>query len=214
MKLHCGLAAQKHLLRGLFTADADVTNSIAGIANPNLGTAAGCAADPARLRRSIRDLEEIMVHPTAEPSLAEAARSTSARCPTSAGATWRSSRLCSGRRRSTDATACVSTRAASALLTSTSASFPAKSSINSSTPLLCGPRADAICNRQLRSASSTSRPLGRQQVFDLTEPLTHSFIANGITVHNCSEYMFLDDTACNLASLNVLTFFDAEIAQL
>jgi ribonucleoside-diphosphate reductase alpha chain len=26
----------------------------------------------------------------------------------------------------------------------------------------------------------------------------------------CSEYMFLDDTACNLASLNLLTFFDAE----
>ena len=52
--------------------------------------------------------------------------------------------------------------------------------------------------------------VGRQQVFDLTEPATGSFIANGLTVHNCSEYMFLDDTACNLASLNVLTFFDAE----
>jgi ribonucleoside-diphosphate reductase alpha chain len=52
--------------------------------------------------------------------------------------------------------------------------------------------------------------LGKQQVFDLTEPKTHSFIANGLTVHNCSEYMFLDDTACNLASLNVLSFFDAE----
>jgi ribonucleotide reductase alpha subunit len=51
---------------------------------------------------------------------------------------------------------------------------------------------------------------GREQVFDLTEPVTHSFVAGGITVHNCSEYMFLDDTACNLASLNVLTFFDAE----
>src|SRR5687767_8983410 len=51
---------------------------------------------------------------------------------------------------------------------------------------------------------------GREQVFDLTEPVTSSFVANGITVHNCSEYMFLDDTACNLASLNVLTFFDAE----
>jgi len=54
------------------------------------------------------------------------------------------------------------------------------------------------------------RPLGRQQVFDLTEPVTGSFIANGLVVHNCSEYMFLDDTACNLASLNVMTFFDAE----
>ncbi len=52
--------------------------------------------------------------------------------------------------------------------------------------------------------------LGKEQVFDLTEPVTSSFVANGITVHNCSEYMFLDDTACNLASLNVMRFFDAE----
>jgi ribonucleoside-diphosphate reductase alpha chain len=59
-----------------------------------------------------------------------------------------------------------------------------------------------------RFASFTS--LGNRQVFDLTEPRTSSFVANGLTVHNCSEYMFLDDTACNLASLNVLTFFDSE----
>jgi ribonucleoside-diphosphate reductase alpha chain len=57
---------------------------------------------------------------------------------------------------------------------------------------------------------SSLASLGKQQVFDLTEPNTHSFVAAGLTVHNCSEYMFLDDTACNLASLNVLTFFDAE----
>lgn len=29
----------------------------------------------------------------------------------------------------------------------------------------------------------------------------------------CSEYMFLDDTACNLASLNLVTFYDAEKQQ-
>jgi ribonucleoside-diphosphate reductase alpha chain len=59
-----------------------------------------------------------------------------------------------------------------------------------------------------RVASVTHQ--GRQQVFDLTEPVTSSFIANGLVVHNCSEYMFLDNTACNLASLNVLMFFDPE----
>ena len=53
--------------------------------------------------------------------------------------------------------------------------------------------------RRTSIASPPSHTLGRQQVFDLTEPVTHSFIANGLTVHNCSEYMFLDDTACNLA---------------
>ncbi|MEN3238587.1 adenosylcobalamin-dependent ribonucleoside-diphosphate reductase [Methylobacterium ajmalii] len=29
----------------------------------------------------------------------------------------------------------------------------------------------------------------------------------------CSEYMFLDDTACNLASANLITFYDAETGQ-
>jgi ribonucleoside-diphosphate reductase alpha chain len=60
---------------------------------------------------------------------------------------------------------------------------------------------------------ATLTPIGKRQVFDLSEPKTQSFVANGITVHNCSEYMFLDDTACNLASLNVLTFFDADHRQ-
>jgi ribonucleoside-diphosphate reductase alpha chain len=50
--------------------------------------------------------------------------------------------------------------------------------------------------------------LGVEPVYDLTEPATHHFVANGIVVHNCSEYMFLDDTACNLASLNLLRFYD------
>ncbi|MDP4039213.1 MAG: LAGLIDADG family homing endonuclease [Candidatus Pacearchaeota archaeon] len=58
--------------------------------------------------------------------------------------------------------------------------------------------------------------VGEEKVYDLTEPLTHTFVANGITVHNCSEYMFLDDSACNLASINLMKFrtregkFDAE----
>src|SRR5207248_2283307 len=51
--------------------------------------------------------------------------------------------------------------------------------------------------------------VGVEPVYDLTEPVTHHFVANGLVVHNCSEYMFLDDTACNLASLNLLKFFDA-----
>ena len=52
--------------------------------------------------------------------------------------------------------------------------------------------------------------LGEQPVFDLTEPRTQHFVANGIVVHNCSEYMFLDDTACNLASLNLMKFYNPE----
>lgn len=48
--------------------------------------------------------------------------------------------------------------------------------------------------------------IGEKEVYDLTEPITHTFVANGITIHNCSEYMFLDDTACNLASINLMRF--------
>ncbi len=58
--------------------------------------------------------------------------------------------------------------------------------------------------------------LGDEPVYDLTEKVTSHFVANGMVVHNCSEYMFLDDSACNLASLNLMQFlredktFDAE----
>ncbi len=52
--------------------------------------------------------------------------------------------------------------------------------------------------------------LGEEDVYDLTEPVNHAFFANGLLVHNCSEYMFLDDTACNLSSINLAKFYDAE----
>ena len=49
-------------------------------------------------------------------------------------------------------------------------------------------------------------PAGEADVFDLTEDVTHHFVAGGLVVHNCSEYLFLDDTACNLASINLVKF--------
>jgi ribonucleoside-diphosphate reductase alpha chain len=52
----------------------------------------------------------------------------------------------------------------------------------------------------------TIEPAGEEDVFDLTEEATHHFVAGGLVVHNCSEYMFLDDTACNLASINLVKF--------
>ncbi len=58
----------------------------------------------------------------------------------------------------------------------------------------------------------TLTPIGQAPVYDLTEPLTDHFVASGIVVHNCSEYLFLDDSACNLASLNLMKFFDVETA--
>ena len=65
----------------------------------------------------------------------------------------------------------------------------------------------------MSDAVTSIEPDGIEDVFDLTEPDTQHFIANGLVVHNCSEYMFLDDTACNLASINLMKFFDAEKSQ-
>jgi ribonucleoside-diphosphate reductase alpha chain len=59
---------------------------------------------------------------------------------------------------------------------------------------------------ELSDEVESIEPLGQERVFDLTEEATHHFVANGLLVHNCSEYMFLDDTACNLASLNLMKF--------
>ncbi|MBA2461001.1 MAG: ribonucleoside-diphosphate reductase, partial [Actinobacteria bacterium] len=47
---------------------------------------------------------------------------------------------------------------------------------------------------------------GQEVVYNLTEPLHHSYIVDGIVCANCSEYMSIDDSACNLSSLNLLKF--------
>ncbi|MCP9460440.1 MAG: hypothetical protein NNA24_00150 [Nitrospira sp.] len=60
---------------------------------------------------------------------------------------------------------------------------------------------------ELTDSVVSIEPAGEDDVFDLTEEATHHFVAGGLVVHNCSEYMFLDDTACNLASLNLAQFY-------
>ncbi|MGH3039782.1 MAG: LAGLIDADG family homing endonuclease, partial [Gaiellaceae bacterium] len=47
---------------------------------------------------------------------------------------------------------------------------------------------------------------GQEFVYNLTEPLHHSYIVDGAVVANCSEYMSIDDSACNLASINLMKF--------
>jgi ribonucleoside-diphosphate reductase alpha chain len=47
---------------------------------------------------------------------------------------------------------------------------------------------------------------GQEVVYNLTEPVHHSYIVDGFVVANCSEYMSIDDSACNLASLNLMKF--------
>ncbi|AUI57534.1 ribonucleoside-diphosphate reductase [Amycolatopsis sp. BJA-103] len=60
----------------------------------------------------------------------------------------------------------------------------------------------------VRLVSRVSR--GFETTFNLTEPRNHSYIVGGTVVANCSEYMHLDNSSCNLASLNLLKFATAD----
>ncbi|MGH2472831.1 MAG: LAGLIDADG family homing endonuclease [Candidatus Limnocylindria bacterium] len=51
---------------------------------------------------------------------------------------------------------------------------------------------------------------GQAVVYNLTEPMNHSYMVDGLLVANCSEYMSIDDSACNLASLNLLRFVHSD----
>lgn len=48
------------------------------------------------------------------------------------------------------------------------------------------------------------------EVYDFSCPTTQAGIVSGVVVHNCSEYVHLDDSACNLASLNLKKFLKGD----
>ncbi|MBN8639158.1 MAG: ribonucleoside-diphosphate reductase [Anaerolineae bacterium] len=51
-------------------------------------------------------------------------------------------------------------------------------------------------------------PDGIEEVFDLTEPVTHSFVGNGFVVHNCGEQGLPAFGVCNLGAINLAKFYD------
>ncbi|HEX5494398.1 MAG TPA: LAGLIDADG family homing endonuclease, partial [Mycobacteriales bacterium] len=69
-------------------------------------------------------------------------------------------------------------------------------------------------DESVRLTSRVSR--GFEPTFNLTEPRNHSYVVSGVVVANCSEYLSLDNSSCNLASMNLMKFlredgtFDAE----
>ncbi|MEO6436447.1 MAG: LAGLIDADG family homing endonuclease, partial [Tepidisphaeraceae bacterium] len=208
-----GLAAQKHFLRGLFTADGQINNGALELRSESLGL--------------LQDVQLILLgfgiqsafsdqHSAISTDLSEGGALAGGGLPGRQGSDFVPS---PGARAQSRADA-VARRHGLRIDPGSLRSF------GKHVGLLPGKKleqlASAICfatesrgDSHPRASGNFDRVLafthlGKQQVFDITEPETGSFVANGITVHNCSEYMFLDDTACNLASLNVLTFFDAE----
>ena len=59
-------------------------------------------------------------------------------------------------------------------------------------------------DRTVRMVSRESK--GFETTYNLTEPRNHSYIVGGTVVANCSEYVHLDNSSCNLASINLLKF--------
>src|SRR5207237_8563761 len=47
---------------------------------------------------------------------------------------------------------------------------------------------------------------GIEDVYDLTEPDAHLFVANGLVVHNCGEQGLPEWGVCNLGALNLSAF--------
>jgi ribonucleoside-diphosphate reductase alpha chain len=47
---------------------------------------------------------------------------------------------------------------------------------------------------------------GFEDVYDLTNPITHNFFINDILVHNCSEQMLANGSICVLGSINLTQF--------
>ncbi len=51
---------------------------------------------------------------------------------------------------------------------------------------------------------------GVELTYNLSEPRNHSYVVNGVVVRNCSEYFHVDNSACNLASINLLKYLQED----
>ena len=73
-----------------------------------------------------------------------------------------------------------------------------------------------VAQSEVHDVRRTARLVDRSEdgvelTYNLSEPRNHSYVVDGFVVRNCSEYMHLDNSACNLASLNLLRFLDDDL---
>ena len=70
---------------------------------------------------------------------------------------------------------------------------------------------DAIVGHEVYDVDTSVRLVERSDegielTYNLSEPRNHSYVVNGVVVRNCSEYFHVDNSACNLASINLLKY--------
>ena len=87
--------------------------------------------------------------------------------------------------------------------------FSAESGSRRSCPVRCSSRGpegfSTTSGARLRLVERAADD-GIELTYNLSEPRNHSYVVNGLVVRNCSEYMHLDNSACNLASINLLKY--------
>ncbi|HSP30113.1 MAG TPA: ribonucleoside-diphosphate reductase, partial [Ilumatobacteraceae bacterium] len=70
---------------------------------------------------------------------------------------------------------------------------------------------EAVVGHEMYAVDTSIRLVDRtdegvELTYNLSEPRNHSYVVNGIVVRNCSEYFHVDNSACNLASINLLKY--------
>jgi ribonucleoside-diphosphate reductase alpha chain len=72
---------------------------------------------------------------------------------------------------------------------------------------------DAIVGHEVYDVDTSIRLADRidegvELTYNLSESRNHSYVVNGVVVRNCSEYFHVENSACNLASINLLQYLD------